>query len=279
MAKTIFRCFLKIMYNINLFHQKPSYIPPKIKAIPFSELQLGKRINSGIQSSVYKLKGFDSLVVKTNSFNPKSLKWDIDSFTHRLMLSSENSTIVMEKVAGKPLFGKDWQMTVPPFVTYYKYQLLKMLAIPEEAYLDYIQKVVSLRKNGYKIDYVNPNNILYDKKAKRFNIVDIGKGESNDSNTLDVKYLGPFWDDVRLLNTYDNANSLSKIEIACLVKKLMNKLCKIADKNGYKINIEDKNDYSYQRPSICFFHDQKKRIDKCLKDPYFREIYLIRLDD
>lgn len=267
------------MISIKSLSNKSRYIPPKINVVPFSQLHLGRRINSGIQSSVYNIKGFDSLVVKTNSFKPEELKWDVNPFTYQLMSCPEGRSVVMERAVGKPLFGKDWQMTVPPMVTYYKYYLRKILAIPDEAFADYMKKVVFLRKNGYEVDYVNPNNILYDKKNKKFNIVDLGKCEPKISKELDVRYLGAFWDDVRLLNIYDNANFISKIEIAHLVKKIMNKVCRIGKENGFKIEIDPPDKYSYQRPSTCFFNNQRKRIDECLKNPYFREVYLIRLDD
>lgn len=267
------------MFRSSGFSLKPKYIAPKAKVTPFAKLKLGREINSGIQATVFNLKGFNSLVVKTNSFNPESLKWSVDPFTKNLLSSPDKDTVIMEKVSGEPLFGKEWLMTETPFVTYYKYQLRKILAAPKEAFLGYIKSVVELRKNGYDVDYVNPNNILYDKKNKKFNIVDIGKDEPKDSKTLDILYFGVFWDEVRLLNIYDKANFISRIQISNLVKKLMDKICDVAQKNGYKVDIEPLGQYPYQRPSIYFYNNQRKVIDAWLKNPEYRDVYLIRSDD
>ena len=257
---------------------KTRYIKPMIKSTPFAELKLGKKINEGIQASVYKLQGFNSLVVKTNKFDPQSLSWDVNSFTHKLLSSEDNRAVVMEKISGKPLHGKGWVMGDTPFVTVYKNTLREMLSAPEEAYVFYMKKVSELRKNGYQIDSVNPNNVLYDKKNKRFNIVDISKTDS-DITQLKLEDFSPFWDGVRLLNIYDKANAVSKYQISKLVKKLMTKILSIGQKHGYHIEVEPFNKYSYQPPAICFFYDKSERLDKCLKDPRFRETYLLRIDD
>ena len=65
----------------NKIHHKTKYVQPKIKVVPFEDLKLGRKINSGYTATVYKLKGFKSLVVKTTKFDtfpPKNLQWEIN---------------------------------------------------------------------------------------------------------------------------------------------------------------------------------------------------------
>ena len=250
-----------------------------MKVVEFSDLKTGKLINSGYEASVYALKNFDSLVVKTNSFNPNELVWDVNPFTHTLLSSKNKKTTVMKRIEGKPLHGKEWSSMTTPFVTSYKMELYRLLKAPEKAFVDYINTVKNLRKNGYQIDTVNPNNILYDKKRQKFNIVDIQKKDKSSLNEICFDDFTAFWDDVRLLSIYDKANFISKFQVAKLVKKLIQKIETICLKQGCNIEITPPKGCSFISPAIHFYNNQQIIVDKILKSPKVRERYLIHSDD
>ena len=69
----------------NKIPHKTKYIPPKAKIVELKDLKLGKEINSGYSASVYKIKGFKSLVVKTTrpeAFPYMIWKWDMNQPRH-----------------------------------------------------------------------------------------------------------------------------------------------------------------------------------------------------
>lgn len=269
---------MKIVQKLINPFQKTKYLSPKITSSNFSDLKLGKKINSGVESSVYNLKGFKDLVVKTNNFIPELLEWDINPFTHSVLSTKDKHTVIMKKVKGKPLFNLNWTMSATPSIFSYKKQLMQLLKISDSAYENYIDDLLNLRENSYNMDTINPNNILYDKKNKKFNLVDIKKDEKV-IKSISLQDFYPFWDEIRLYNIYDKANYIEKIQIANLVKKLMVKILKIVNNKGFDIKVESLDKYHTQKASTYFYHGERKKIDKLLKWESFRRLYLLRTDD
>ncbi|MBE7703074.1 MAG: hypothetical protein E7Z89_03375 [Cyanobacteria bacterium SIG28] len=238
--------------------KKLKYVAPKVKVVPFKDLKLGREINSGISSTVYNIKGFKSIVARTNFFDPENLKWDVNPITKKILSSS--STIIMERVAGKPLYGKHWSVETKSFLPRIM-QLLELLQVPDKAYTDYIDKVLNIRRNKYDIDLINPNNILYDKKKQEFNIIDLEKKEDVEEK-VSIEDFSPFWDGEGLDIAYGQANRLEQFYIFKLAQKLINKIINAAKQKGVELKIENVSKYYHQKPHVYIYHNDKDRFDK-----------------
>ena len=70
----------------------------------------------------------------------------------------------------------------------------------EEIIIKYANDILEIREKGYNVDTTNPNNILFDNEAQKFNIVDIEKIPVEKEVVIDDFY--PFIDGARLLRFY-----------------------------------------------------------------------------
>ena len=238
--------------------KKIKYVAPKVKIVPLKELKLGREINSGVSSTVYAIKGFKSLVAKTNCFDPEALRLDFNPITNQIF--SSPNTIIMERLSGKPLYGKHWNDKVKSFLPRIL-QLRELLQVPDEAYAEYIDKVLEVRRNKYDIDNINPNNILYDKKKQKFSIVDLEKKDDVEEK-ITIEDFSPFWDGEKVDLAYAQANGIERICIFKLVQKLIIKILNIAKQKGIDLKIEEVSKYYHQKPHVYIFHNDKERFDK-----------------
>lgn len=251
------------LFNFLIRKTQPTrYIPPRVKIVPFDKLKLGRPINSGYQATVYNLKGFNSLVVKTNIFEPSTLRWEVDDFTHVLM-DNNSGTKILERMPGEPLYGKNWRSLKSPSVYRYKKQLKQLIDMPDEAYLDFISQLNLLREKGYAFDNVNPNNILLDKKKNKFNIVDVGYDSilKRGKTVLSLADFYPFWDKEHLYSIYKKANSYNRNQIMTLVKTFIDKIKNVGAKNGYCIKIESLDKYKLQDAHVYLYNGLRKKMD------------------
>ncbi len=86
----------------------------------------------------------------------------------------------------------------------YLSQFKKIVDIPDMVLSRYINDVIFLKEKEYKVDFVNPNNFLYDKSAMQLNIIDVeqSKNKFYSSAMLPVNIMRPLIDGYNLLGYY-----------------------------------------------------------------------------
>ena len=152
------------------------YILPYKSKIVLKNLKLGKKINSGKYNNVYEILDQPNLVArvdKDSDFKPENLSYHYNNPYKKIIAATPNNFVqIMEKINGKPLYGKNWSSKRVDAESFF-IQLKQLESVPDEAFIKYYYDLLEIRKNGYDLDTVNPNNILYDEKEQKFNFVDI----------------------------------------------------------------------------------------------------------
>ncbi len=63
---------------------------------------------------------------------------------------------------------------------HYAKMLSKLASAPQESYDTLIKEYQKATKAGYKFDYLNSNNVLFDDENQKFNFIDMEKGEASE---------------------------------------------------------------------------------------------------
>ena len=143
----------------------------------------------------------------------------------------------------------------------YKYfrELKKLKEIPDEAFAKYCHDVMKLRKESLEIDTVNPNNILYDKNKKEFNLVDIEK-KIGVKEKLWIQDFYPFIDAKRLPSLYRKSGDLTRTLLGKNIREFLDRMVRIAKQEGYEIKVEDINRHWVQDFVTYLYHDDQRML-------------------
>ena len=196
-------------------------------------IRLKEKINEGRSREVFKTN-FDGIVVGLAhgaKFRPKELKEFDDPNGLILAKDGSGSTCLMKHIKGEPLYGKDWKLPCIKGKTHYLDNLDMILNLPDETFAEYIRKVIKIRKTGYNIDTVNPNNFILN--DNHIEIVDLEK-----SSVRPVIKLGdfdPFIDNTHILRVLKQMNQEEREDLANKIKMFYVRMRKIAARENQNI--------------------------------------------
>lgn len=235
----------------------------QIRYVP--KFELGELINSGVEANVYCVKDFDDKVARIKKgfvYSPKKLvnsNLDKDTFFSSL----DEGIKIQRKIQGEPLYGPFWSFDKILSPDKYLKNLNSMLKLPDEIYLKYIKDVIELRKNGFDIDKINPNNFLLDRKNKKINIVDTHMKKCEAKISMEDFY--PFMDEYRIARTLRVASLIKKRIIMFKLRRFVDKIEKLGKKYGYDIQIE--RDYKGKQmlfDDIVYIYNNDKNMIKLI---------------
>lgn len=209
--------------------------------IKLSDLKLGYEINKGNEASVYEILGHPDLIAKVSyasSFQPQALSYKNSDIVRNIIAGTNDfSVIIMKRISGTPLYGKNWSQDHSPNPEEYFAQLEELKQIPDEAFIKYYNDLKELRKKDYEFDTVNPNNILYDSTKQRFNLVDIEQ-YPEDQNVTVVDFY-PFIDGARVGDLYHKSSSTLRKALTNETRIFFDRIENIGNKLGVDLSNRD----------------------------------------
>ena len=205
-------------------------------------IQLKQVINKGKDAVVYHTNFPDYVVRLKNGkdFAPEKLE---PIFKNPLIIAADNedSMRVMKYVKGKPLYGNNWIDTFRNIEKEDKYayytQFNQIKNLPDETFAQYIRDVGDIRKSGYDIDSINPNNFLLD--GNHINIVDLEKKSTEP--TIKTKDFSPFINEASLISIVREMSFPEAMKFADDIKMFYDRLINISHKEGYDISLPEPN--------------------------------------
>lgn len=227
-----------------------------------SKIQIGKRINGGIEADVYEVKEHSDWVLRHKrdyDFDLKSLKFvENQDNAFGVIAENEQKTIqILKKKEGTPLHGTDWRIRQTPNIDTYLEQLKELEKVPNKAFVDYFKQVLNLRSNGYNIDRMNPNNILYDEKNQRFNIVDI-REDSEAKAELEIEDLYTFLDGARTRRVYKKLNETDRKVFENYTRNFTDRIIAALKEEGINLEIPPINHNELQHFLIYVYHNDEE---------------------
>ncbi len=157
---------------------------------------------------------------------------------------------ILKKVSGTPHSVENWsehvkgetfQVTRKEALKFLS-DLEKIADFPQSSFDDYAKKLKILSDNNYKMDSINPNNLLIDYANKEINIIDFGSQGAHHKNSA-YDLIMPLLDFSlyrSYIHTVDPKNGNHLIQLA---KEIINKCTLAAEKNG--ISTDKTNYLSY----------------------------------
>ena len=153
-------------------------------------------LGKGVTAKVYNIPNNDTFLVKIpKDRNEATTKLQIIKATDPFLQNNlgqvianigDNFTQILIKQSGEPNGIKDW-LTVFKKSTFPKAYLPEFIeklktveGMEQKAYNTLAEEICLLNASDYYFDHINPQNILLDKDAQLFNIIDIGKGTKID---------------------------------------------------------------------------------------------------
>ena len=231
---------------------KLSYMP---------DFELGEKINSGIQATVYNVKGYDSLVARVErkaKFNPYNL-----SRTNGFNLfakSSDGKVTIMKKLEGEPLYGKGWNIHHRPNEKEFNETLDTLMSLPDSTYSQLIDDIREIRKSGLDIDVINPNNFLLDMKNKRINIVDLHENTLGNTGVRLRDIVEPLLDDRRVMSL-TTLSETTRLKI----KSFIDRIISIGQSKNLYFAMEPLNHNKLQTNLVYLYHNDKLMINSIRK--------------
>ena len=201
------------------------------------KVRLKEKINEGRTSEVFttNFSGYVVRITRGSYFEPKALNPVDDPNGLTVAEDEYGFTKLMKHVKGEPLYGKDWIIDHVMPVRQYMNSFEKILNLPNETFAQYIQNVINIRKRGYDIDEINPNNFLLD--GKQIRIVDLEKNPDITPQIL-IRDFDPFVNKYHLVRLFRRMPQEDLYEFAEKIKYFYNRLISIAQQMGYDLKIE-----------------------------------------
>jgi hypothetical protein len=177
-------------------------------------------LGEGQNSRVYSLSGIEDYVVKVDK-----VKIKIGNEKKRVIMPVDNLVLtkissvedvfeganmgqpigqvadivsVLRKQKGSEHSIKNWSYfdhhqteITPEHAQAFLHSIEKIAQMPERTYLKFAQSIELLTQKGYKMDSINPNNLLIDHDNKEINIIDFfkkpqGKEENYENSRVDM---------------------------------------------------------------------------------------------
>ncbi len=227
-----------------------------------NNIECGKYINEGYSAIVYATNydGYVLRICRNNKFIPRELKLVKDDNGLIIATNQSNTVQLMKYVKGEPLYGKNWNQFASAGKENYIKQFDIIRNLPDESFSEYIRKIINLRKNGYNIDSINPNNILLD--GTHLNIVDIHR-HSKIAPKIFINDFYPLIDRTHLREIISAMNLSEVCNFADEVKNLYDRIINVAKEEGFELDL------------------MPREFNTCLYDLYHKNIdslkYLIKI--
>ena len=122
--------------------------------------------------------------------------------------------------------------------------------MPDESFAEYIRNVIKIRKNGYDIDEVNPNNLLLD--GKHLNIIDLERRETEP--IIKIEDFNAFINYHHMFGILKNMSQEERNAFADEIKSFLDRMAEISKKEGYPIQIPELNHNKLQEITTYLYH-------------------------
>jgi len=237
----------------------------EIKGFNFMDLKIGPRINGGRDAEVFDIQGHPDWVLRWEYdavFSMRDMKMleNQDDVLGVVASNSDGTIKILKKLQGEPLYEKDWDIFRDPSPEETFIQLRNINKIPDEAFAKYYNDILDLRRNGYQVDVTNPNNILYDKKSKKFNIVDIKKSDSVTPKVI-MRDFYPFLDGARALSLYKRLDNVTREEYAKTVRTFFDRIKNIVQSQGGEFEVQEVDHRKVQDILVYVYHNDKEMLN------------------
>lgn len=234
-----------------------------IKDENLPELKLGREINKGNEAVVYRVKNNPDWVVRVEHVDKPDFSelgtCDFEDNPNVIASIKDGECQVLKRLEGEPLYGKNWKISSKISLLRYLQEMEKIKKIPDEAFAKYCQDIINLRKNNMEIDTINPNNILYNKNKKEFNLVDVKK-KVGVQEKLYIQDFYPFIDSRRLPIIYKHSGDFGRYTIGKNVREFLDRMIKIAEQEGHKIKVADINRHYFQDFVTYLYHNDQRTL-------------------
>lgn len=216
----------------------------------------GKILGSGFEGEVIEIPNNDNWVIKSfkrSNLSPVSIEHatinKIDDISPELNIGQSIAFIrvpvgknyskiyyILKRQTGKSLgVNKIDASRVSEYNNKDHLNTLKTLAsAPQSTYNKFIKDVSYITKQGYKLDYVNPNNLMYDKDKQEIHFVDV-EDKLNENNNQYAEMLFCLLDseyaDKYMLEAEE---SKEKEEVKQFTEEIVNKFFEAMFNNGSK---------------------------------------------
>ena len=244
---------------VSWFYQRCNYKDTFIRTTfnidkDLKKVQLKEQINGGRHADVYSTN-FDGYVVRLiygTKFDSKLLNKVEDPNGLILAADSENNIQLMKFVKGEPLYGNHWIGDNPISKKKYFKEFKKIKNLPDRTFAEYIRNIMQIRKNGYNIDNVNPNNFLLD--GEHIGIVDLEK-DFNIRPQLNLNDFDPLVNKNRLVGIISTMTHQELHYFAGEIRKFYDRLINIASDEGYTISVsKTKDNCAYKMHIINYLY-------------------------
>ena len=233
--------------------KSPNTIKASFERIPV--LELDKFFNSGFEARVYTIKGHDDIVARVergSRFNPLDLV-KVESTNPDVLYKNEAGTItILKKKEGVPLHGYSWKYNEIPLPSIFNRTYDSLINLPDSIFENYINDVINLRKKGYNIDAINPNNFLLNNIEQKINILDIKKEPYNEA-LISIKDFYPFLDGIRIHRFYEMLPPQEFEKIVFKTRTFLDRMYEIGKKMGVDLSME-KLDHSKKQDKIVYVY-------------------------
>ncbi len=225
-------------------------------------------LGSGREAEVYKVNGNYILRIEKikeklkmpQDFKPHKDFFEGKNYGQAVAVSKDGTVSINKFVKGKPLYGSNWNINKSITKEQYMKTFNEIKTLPDETFVDYIKDIINIRKKGYNIDSVNPNNFLLDKK--KINIIDIAPDKVKPKIMLE-----DFDSLINKNQLYSLLKSMSKSEIKIFadeIKAFYDRMLKIARKEGYNFQIPSLNNRELQDITTYLYHKNWNMINLML---------------
>ncbi len=253
-------------------------------------------LGQGANSIVYKIPQLDDFVLKVlNKDDPNEI--DINEFPSDVNLGqpvwqdkNNPRLLILKKIEGTEHSISNWNKTIwdteknsPRAITqeqaklFYN-QLADLAQMPQAAFDKVAKDVKILEDNGYKIDSINPNNLIVDKEHNQIHIIDYFKVKPNEREQYRNSYMDlvAIATDFTIFPEYfDKLDDVNQKTILKNVKTIQEKLYIGAQKIG--LSCDDERFETYIRTTSKWFTAHSVPNEKT-GGMYFR-YYDVRMED
>lgn len=165
----------------------------------FESIKHPNQIGEGMFSKVFKFsqEKFDKYVIKVIKSKGFKLDLPLNAFPENNFgqpISQINSRIfVLKKSEGVQHSLKNWRAVInnEEAITLsdaraFSKSIEAISEMPESSFVDFASNLKVLKDKGYRMDSMNPNNLMIDYSKNRINIIDIAKQEKNGYKDNDI---------------------------------------------------------------------------------------------
>ena len=253
-------------------------------------------LGQGANSVVYQIPELDGYVLKVlnkddvNKIDMAEFPADVNLGQPVWQNDKNPRLLILKKIEGKEHSISNWSKTIWDSEKYSPLQVSKEQAIlfskqlstlaqmPQETYNQLAKDVNTLEDRAYKIDSINPNNLIVDEEKKQIHIIDYFKVNPHERNIYKNSYLdlvAIMLDFTLFPEYYDKLDEESKVKTLENAKIIQEKAYKGAQASG--LSLDEELFKTYIRTTSRWFTAHSVPNEKT-GGVYFR-YYDVRLED